>query len=314
MDVVGNIVGQAKSLLFQSERRTPIIRRFSEKTGRRRRLRPEDLARAEELFHRLAPLDSAARATALAEISSEDPALAAEIESLLAAHDSDGVLDRLTADIAPEPIGLHGSSPLSADAHSGTTIAQYEIGEPIGSGGMGDVYRARDTKLGRDVALKFLPAWLSRDPSARDRFLVEARVVSSIDHTNVCALYDMGETTDGQLYLVMPYYEGETLKRRLTYGPVPVSEAIQIALQTARGLAAAHERGVIHRDIKPSNLLLTDRGRVKLLDFGVAKLADVSLTQTGQTPGTMSYMSPEQRTGRRSGCPLGPVVARRRAA
>ncbi|HSM17616.1 MAG TPA: protein kinase, partial [Gemmatimonadales bacterium] len=260
-------------------------------------MRAEDLARAEELFHRLAQLDSAARATALAEISSEDPALGAEIESLLAAHDTDGVLDRLTAEIAPEPIGPHGSSPLSADVHSGTTMAQYEIGEPIGSGGMGDVYRARDTKLGRDVALKFLPAWLSRDPSARDRFLVEARVVSSIDHTNVCALFDMGETTDGQLYLVMPYYEGETLKRRLTHGPVPVSEAIQIALQTARGLAAAHERGVIHRDIKPSNLLLTDRGRVKLLDFGVAKLADVSLTQTGQTPGTITYMSPEQRTG-----------------
>ena len=125
------------------------------------------------------------------------------------------MLDRLTAEIAPEPIGPHGSSPLSSDTLCGTSIAQYEIGELIGRGGMGDVYRARDTKLGRDVALKFLPAWLSRDPSARDRFLVEARIVSSIDHTNVCALHDMGETTDGQLYLVMPYYEGETLKRRL---------------------------------------------------------------------------------------------------
>lgn len=260
-------------------------------------MRSEDRARAEEVFHRLAPLAPSARATLLAQISSEDPALGAEIESLLASHDSDGALDRLTAEIAPDSLKSYGPVLVASDPPSGTAFGQYEIVELIGRGGMGDVYRARDTKLGREVALKFLPAWLSRDPAARDRFLVEARVVSSIDHTNVCTLHDLSETADGRLYLIMPYYEGETLKTRLARGPVPVEEALDIALQTAQGLAAAHECGVVHRDIKPANLLLTGAGRVKILDFGVAKLADVALTRTGQTPGTASYMSPEQTAG-----------------
>ena len=260
-------------------------------------MKAEQRARTEELFHRLAQLEPEARATGLVDISAEDPVLGAELESLLVAHDSDGLLDLLTAEVAPEPIGPHGPSPMSSDTVSGTSIGQYEIGELVGAGGMGDVYRARDTKLGRDVALKFLPTWLSRDPAARDRFLVEARVISAIDHSNVCALFDLGETDDGRLFLIMPYYEGKTLKQRLTAGPLPASEAAEIALQTARGLAAAHERGVVHRDIKPANLLLTNSGPVKVLDFGVAKLADITLTRPGETPGTAIYMSPEQRAG-----------------
>lgn len=260
-------------------------------------MKAEQRARTEEMFHRLAPMEPAERASWLAEISAEDQALGTDIESLLAAHDSDGLLDLLTAEVAPEPIGPHGPALVSSDTVSGTSIDQYEIGELIGAGGMGDVYRARDTKLGRDVALKFLPTWLSRDPAARDRFLVEARVISAIDHSNVCALFDLGETDDGRMFLVMPCYEGRTLKQRLTAGPLPASEAAEIALQTARGLAAAHERGVVHRDIKPANLLLTNSGPVKILDFGVAKLADLTLTRPGETPGTASYMSPEQRTG-----------------
>lgn len=256
-------------------------------------MRPEDWERAEQWFHRLAPLEPATRAALLAEVSAESPNLGLEIESLLAAHDSQGVLDHLAERIGPLPAG---SSP--AESLEGASVAHYEVAELVGRGGMGAVYRARDTRLGRDVALKFLPDWLSRDPGARDRFLVEARIVSSIDHPNVCALLEMGETADGRLYLIMPYYEGETLKRRLARGPLPVDEALRVALQAARGLAAAHGRGIVHRDIKPANLLLTSGGSVKILDFGVAKLADVELTRTGETPGTIVYMSPEQAAGR----------------
>jgi len=255
-------------------------------------VRPEDWERAEEWFHRLAPLTVAERSDVLAEISASDPGLVRDIESLLTAHDSDGPFDRLTASVAPE-----FSGPAPPAALAGASVTHYDVGELVGRGGMGDVYRARDTRLNSDVALKFLPTGLSRDPSARDRFLVEARVVSSIDHPNVCTLLDIDETEGGRMFLVMPYYEGETLKTRLAQGPLAPENAVEIALQTARGLAAAHERGVIHRDIKPANLLLTDNGSVKILDFGVAKLADVSLTRSGMVPGTVGYMSPEQIAG-----------------
>ncbi|MFW6084576.1 MAG: protein kinase domain-containing protein [Gemmatimonadota bacterium] len=255
-------------------------------------MRPEDWDRIEESFHRLAPLDPASRSVELAEVSAEDPELAREIESLLIAHDSESGLDRLTEKVAPRPMGP--GQPASLE---GSSIGHYEVGALIGRGGMGDVYRGRDPRLDREVALKLLPPWLGRDPSARERFLVEARVVSSIDHPNVCTLLEMGETDDGRLFLVMPFYRGQTLKTRLSSGALPVEEAIDVALQSARGLAAAHERGVVHRDVKPANLLLTEPGRVKILDFGVAKLVDVSLTRPGQHPGTAQYMAPEQASG-----------------
>jgi serine/threonine protein kinase/dipeptidyl aminopeptidase/acylaminoacyl peptidase len=248
--------------------------------------------RTEELFHRLRPLESGARARLIAEISAEDSALGVELQSLLAAHDSGGAVDRLVLALAPL-----GEGGWPADL-TGTSIGRYEISELIAHGGMGDVYRARDTRLGREVALKFLSVWLSRDPSARDRFLVEARIVSSLDHPNICTLLESGETDQGRLFLTMPCYVGESLKSRLTRGPLPPEEAVGIALQIARGLAAAHERGIVHRDIKPANLMLTEGGLVKILDFGVAKLADVSLTQPAQNPGTVAYMSPEQVAGK----------------
>ncbi|MFW6084204.1 MAG: serine/threonine-protein kinase, partial [Gemmatimonadota bacterium] len=253
-----------------------------------------DRERLKELFHQLAARTPSAREEILASLTGADAELASELESLLAADETEGPLDRLLEEMAPSP---PGTSEEPREALSGRTIDQYRIRELIGRGGMGEVYRARDTRLGRDVALKFLPEWLSRDPAARDRFVVEARSVSSIDHTNVCTLYDLGESDDGRLFLIMPCYEGASLKQRLARGPLPVEKAVDVALQAARGLAAAHERGVVHRDVKPGNLLLTEDGRVKILDFGVAKLADVHLTRTGETPGTASYMSPEQRTG-----------------
>ena len=177
-------------------------------------------------------------------------------------------------------------------------MAQYEILALLGGGGMGLVYAARDTKLGRRVALKFLPPQWSHDESAKQRFVREAQAASATDHHNICTIHDIATTDDGQLFIVMAHYEGETLKARLERGPVPMEEAIEIAAQVAEGLANAHIQGVVHRDIKPGNLMLTGDW-VKILDFGLAKLADarLQLTLEGSTVGTIAYMSPEQVRG-----------------
>jgi Tol biopolymer transport system component len=157
---------------------------------------------------------------------------------------------------------------------------------------MGVVYRAEDTLLGRTVALKFLPPMLTPNPRAKARFLNEARAASALDHPNICTIYEVGETAEGQLYLAMAYYEGEILKQRLERGPLPAAEALHIALQVARGLAKAHRHGIVHRDIKPANLMITADGIVKILDFGIARLPDQ--TSSGPLLGTPGYMAPEQ--------------------
>lgn len=157
---------------------------------------------------------------------------------------------------------------------------------------MGVVYRAEDTLLGRTVALKFLPPMLTPNPRAKARFLNEARAASALDHPNICTIYEVGETAEGQLFLAMAFYGGETLKQRLERGPLPVAEALHIALQVARGLAKAHRHGIIHRDIKPANLMLTADGIAKILDFGIARLPGQTLS--GPLLGTPGYMSPEQ--------------------
>ncbi|MFV1980837.1 MAG: serine/threonine-protein kinase, partial [Rhodothermia bacterium] len=180
----------------------------------------------------------------------------------------------------------------------GQTIAQYQILEQLGAGGMGIVYKARDTKLDREVALKFLPPQLSCDDNAKNRFTQEARAASALNHANICAIHDIRETDDGQLFIVMALYDGQTLKRHLDDGPLEVSEAIAIVRQIAEGLSAAHEKGIVHRDIKPANIMITEKGRAVILDFGLAKLTGaVALTKTGSTIGTTAYMSPEQARG-----------------
>ena len=177
-------------------------------------------------------------------------------------------------------------------------VDHYRNLEPLGGGGMGVVYRAEDTRLGRTVALKFLPPELTRDPVAKARFLQEARTASALEHPNICTIYDVGETADARLYLAMPCYDGETLRQRLERGPLPVEEATEIAWQIARGLAKAHRQGIIHRDVKPANLMLTSDGVVKILDFGIAKLAGAAgITLTGLPLGTPAYMAPEQMRG-----------------
>ena len=181
---------------------------------------------------------------------------------------------------------------------TGQTVSHYEILDRLGAGGMGVVYRARDLRLQRLVAVKFLPPELTRDPQARDRFMQEARSASSLDHPNICTIYDIDETADGGLFMAMALYDGITLNQRLARGPIPIEEAIDFGLQLAQGLHKAHGAGIVHRDIKPANLMLTSDGVVKILDFGVAKLVGVTgLTGAGTALGTISYMAPEQTRG-----------------
>ena len=180
----------------------------------------------------------------------------------------------------------------------GTTLGPYRIVSQLGSGGMGVVYTAHDPRLDRHVAIKLLPPDLTRDETAKQRFLQEAKAASALDHPNICTIHEINETDDGQLYLVMAHYEGETLKDKIAKGPLALDDALDIATQVGEGLAEAHKAGIVHRDIKPANLLVTKTGVVKILDFGLAKLAgSEGVTQTGTTVGTVAYMSPEQARG-----------------
>ena len=193
----------------------------------------------------------------------------------------------------------------------GTRLGPYEILGPIGEGGMGEVYKARDTRLGRDVAIKVLPGRHAEDPAMRDRFEREAKMVSALKHPAICTLYDMGEQ-DGAHFLIMEYLEGETLAQRLLRGPLPLDKALRLGSDIAAALASAHARGIVHRDLKPANIMITKAGP-KLLDFGLAKLHAAShgmvdlasqetasgpLTERGALVGTLQYMAPEQLEGR----------------
>jgi serine/threonine protein kinase len=197
----------------------------------------------------------------------------------------------------------------------GRTVSHYRILSSLGSGGMGVVYLAEDSRLGRQVALKFLPASFSQETRALERFRVEARAASSLSHPAICAIYDIGQDGDTP-FIVMEALKGEMLRERIAKGPLKVAEVLDIGIQLADALEAAHEQGIIHRDIKPANIFLSDRNRVKVLDFGLAKLtespsplsssADTSpidrtqdnqITQPGTALGTVSYMSPEQARG-----------------
>jgi dienelactone hydrolase/predicted Ser/Thr protein kinase len=180
----------------------------------------------------------------------------------------------------------------------GRVLSHYRVTRRLGGGGMGVIYAAEDTHLKRTVALKFLAPELTREDEARERFVQEAQAASALDHPNICTIYDADTADDGQLFIAMAYYEGETLKARLARGPLAVTEALDIAVQIARGLDKAHQSRIVHRDIKPANLMVTREGLVKILDFGIAKLLDLTgPTRTGLTPGTIAYMAPEQVRG-----------------
>jgi len=176
-----------------------------------------------------------------------------------------------------------------------TSISHYTILEKLGEGGMGVVYKAKDTKLDRHVALKLLSPNVRAENMANKRFIQEAKSTSALDHPNVCTIYEIGETEDGKLYISMAYYDGKTLEAHLKESSISYEEALDFAIQMTKGLSCAHRYNIIHRDIKPGNIMITDQGMVKIVDFGLAKLSGQSkLTQTGSTLGTAGYMSPEQ--------------------
>ncbi|HEV2278611.1 MAG TPA: protein kinase, partial [Acidobacteriaceae bacterium] len=189
----------------------------------------------------------------------------------------------------------------------GSLLGEYEIVAPLGAGGMGEVYRARDPRLNRDVAIKVLPEYYSHDPNRLHRFEQEARAAAALNHPNICAVYQLGTATGGTVYIVQELLEGETLRERMRHGPVPLRTAIDWGVQIARGLAAAHKKGIIHRDLKPENLFITRDGHAKILDFGLARvepladeketLAPWHKTMPGVQMGTVGYMSPEQVRG-----------------
>src|SRR5512144_2478861 len=194
---------------------------------------------------------------------------------------------------------------------AGSRLGPYEVIAPLGAGGMGEVYRAKDTKLGREVAIKVLPATVAQDPARRQRFEQEARSASALNHPNILTIHDIAEA-DGALFIAMELVEGKTLRELLASGePLPTRRMLDFAVQIAEGLAKAHSAGIVHRDLKPENLMVSKDGYVKILDFGLAKLTETVAaqdqsalptvvappTEPGTVMGTVGYMSPEQASG-----------------
>ncbi|MEX1140417.1 MAG: protein kinase [Bacteroidota bacterium] len=180
----------------------------------------------------------------------------------------------------------------------GQTISHYKILEKLGGGGMGVVYKAEDTKLRRTVALKFLPPDLTRDESSKKRFIHEAQAASALNHPNICTIHEFDETSEGQVFIVMAVYDGTPLNKKTEQGPLKIEEVLDVAVQVADGLQAAHDKDITHRDVKSSNIMVTEKGRAVIMDFGLARTSGATkLTKTGATLGTVPYMSPEQALG-----------------
>ncbi|HWT01224.1 MAG TPA: protein kinase [Pyrinomonadaceae bacterium] len=266
---------------------------------------PERYRRAEEIFHSALECEAEARAAFLAEACRGDAALRAEVEALIAAHERpDFFLDAPAYELAAETLAGE-----RADSLVGQHVGRYEVLELIGSGGMGDVYLARDTRLGRKVALKFLPDYLADDAGRVRRFEQEARAASALNHPNILTIYEIGQS-DARYFIATEFIDGSTLRERIQGGPMRADDALEVASQVASALAKAHQAGIVHRDVKPENIMLDADGRAKVLDFGLAKFtphlnaggasatASTLYTAPGLVIGTTAYMSPEQARGR----------------
>jgi hypothetical protein len=260
----------------------------------------DDWIRVGALFDEALALDPDGRERLLARADTSHPRVAAEVRGLLRAHDrSDGFLERPAWVTDP---GLLADSPADTPL-TGKRIGPYEVREEVGRGGMGVVYAAEDARLGRLVALKMLPAAYSRDPLARERLSREARAAAALSHPCIATVYAL-EEIDGDLFIASELVRGSTLRSSLTAGPLERERLLDTMLQIAEALDAAHRHGIVHRDLKPENVLRADDGRLKIVDFGIARITDpvtatrASLTLTGTHLGTPGYMAPEQLRGR----------------
>jgi Tol biopolymer transport system component len=266
---------------------------------------PERLSQIQELYHAVCEREPGERTAFLAGACNGDEDLRREVESLLAAHQSGSCF--LDQPVMRQAAGIFASQPSRNEQRlaPGLELGPYGIETHLGAGGMGEVYRAKDKRLNRTVALKVLPQRLADTPGLRQRLEREAKVISSLNHPHICTLFDIGRQADVD-YLVMEFLEGDTLARRLEKGALPLPELLEFAVQIASALAAAHAGGIVHRDLKPGNIMLTKSG-AKLLDFGLAKVRAAEavtgslgdpITMAGTIVGTAPYMSPEQIQGR----------------
>ena len=271
---------------------------------------PERWQRIESIFQKALDADEDRRARVLVESCAGDESLRREVESLLAHHENAGEFMEQPAFAAPEGEPLP-PRPGSEDSHSaaipsGTVIGHYRTVGKIGSGGMGVVYDAEDLKLRRHVALKFLPEEVAGQPRALQRFRLEAQAASALNHPNICTIHEVDEV-DGLVFIAMELLEGRTLKQTISGKPIPLEIVIDFGVQIAGAIDAAHAKGVVHRDIKPANIFVMKQRRIKVLDFGLAKLTRLppnfeetgmtDETEPGMVMGTVGYMSPEQLRG-----------------